>query len=67
MTKPPLSLLHWPKGRYVNASSTDLAKTFARVRKELRAKADAEARDRAEAEAKTIRVQQIFANRRRGT
>ena len=33
--KPKLNLVHWPKGRYVNAASTDVAKTFARVRREM--------------------------------
>jgi hypothetical protein len=34
--KPRLNLVHWPKGRYINAASTDLAATFARVRKEMK-------------------------------
>lgn len=34
--KPRVNLMHWPKGRYVNAASTDLAATFARVRKEMK-------------------------------
>lgn len=31
-----------PKFRYVNSASTDLRKTFARIRRELRDKAEAE-------------------------
>ena len=41
------------KTGYVRSEKTDIRRTFARVRAELKAKADQEARDEAEAKAKT--------------
>ncbi len=55
-----------PSFRYVNSASTDISRTFARIRRELRARADREAAERAEADARTAQVQSIFEARRRG-
>lgn len=38
--KPPLSILNWPKGRYVPAIETDVSKTFERIRREMKAEAE---------------------------
>jgi hypothetical protein len=51
--------------RYTPSVQTDIRKTFARVRGELRKKADAEAKAIAEAEANTAKVHAIIDARRR--
>ena len=64
MTKPPKSILS-PDFVYTDSANTNISKRFAKVRKELRARADQEARERAEADARTQRTISIFDARRR--
>lgn len=55
-----------PAFKYDDSANTDIRRRFARVRKELRAKADEQAREIAQREADTAKIVVGFEKRRQG-